>query len=545
MKEVVKGESAMSDGLLYLIAGILVLVGISKWLAPKIQLFMKWYHHHFFLTWIAVGIVSTILLGFIYYFVSQKLKVKNYEKSITTKTTDSVYVGRTDTGEAVHIQEKYRLMHTQVIGTTNAGKTESVIIPWAVQDMRRGSGLMLVDGKADRSLIDKLFAYTKKIGRDGDFKSFSLSDVNSSNTFNPLIGGDVDEITERVFNSFEFENAHYRSVQFEVFSQVMRIFESAKLVPTFLRLHQAIKDPVRLVGLACQGENESLIQWANYYKALTPNERENRTSGLTAAISHFAFGKAAKLFNTENPEIKIDEVLRKNKVVYFQLPVMLNPFLGRATGKMVLQCAQSAVSGRHKLGSRQHKFFTIFLDDFSEYLYPGFVTLLNKSRSARVAVVFAHQALGDLHALGDAVSNSILTNSNLKIIMRGNDPTSAEYFSKLIGTKEGTKITEKQSKNQKTGDGTIREVEEFVHHPNVIKQSLGVGQALVVLPHDRGSKVVKLKFYKLPDLEPQALPERGSPLPEPLGLPPVALAQTNTETTEAVQHLDGSQDQAS
>lgn len=81
-------------------------------------------------------------------------------------------------------------------------------------------------------------------------------------------------------------------------------------------------------------------------------------------------------------------------------------------------------------------FFSVYLDDFTEYLTPSFVTLLNKSRSANVGIVFAHQALGDLDGLGDGVKNTILTNSNLKVFMRTNEPESAEYFSSIRSRQE-------------------------------------------------------------------------------------------------------------
>lgn len=148
--------------------------------------------------------------------------------------------------------------------------------------------------------------------------------------------------------------------------------------------------------------------------------------------------------------------------------------------------------------------FSVYLDDFSEYLYPGFVSILNKSRSANVGIVFAHQALGDIQTLGDPVANSILTNSNMKIFMRGNSPESAEYFSKVIGTVGTTKFTERQKKGffgvDKSGDVSARDVEEFLIHPNVFKRDLGVGEAIMVIPHPSGSKTVRLKFNKIDDL---------------------------------------------
>lgn len=160
---------------------------------------------------------------------------------------------------------------------------------------------------------------------------------------------------------------------------------------------------------------------------------------------------------------------------------------------------------------------------FSEYLTESFVSILNKSRSAQVGIVFAHQALGDIQALGDSVANSILTNANIKVFMRGNEPESAEYFSKVIGTVTGTKSTERQTKGffttEKTGEMSVREVEEFVIHPNEFKKSLGVGEAIMLLPHDRGTKTLKIKFDRFEDL------------------PVVELLQTEKETPISLETL--------
>lgn len=203
---------------------------------------------------------------------------------------------------------------------------------------------------------------------------------------------------------------------------------------------------------------------------------------------------------------------------------MLAPFLGKAAGKMILQCFQSAVANRHRGENRALPFYSMFLDDFSEYLYPGFVSILNKSRSANVGVVFAHQALGDIQTMGDAIANSILTNANLKVFMRGNDPESAEYFSKVIGTVTGRKYTERTKRglwlDQSTGEASARDAEEFIIHPNRFKSELGVGEAVMVVPHEAGSKVVNIKFRKYDDLP--AHPLEAVPKESAEGLSPPA-----------------------
>jgi len=495
-----------------IIIGSLLLIFVGK----LIEHTWKWLLLHPRCLHSLIGCLVFLLIYSLVYLVKWFKKKRSdyiFEQSILGYEKDSAFCGSTDKSEDVWIKPRQRSMHTQVIGTTNAGKTESVIIPWAIQDIHSGKGLLLIDGKADNSLIDKLWSYTKLAGREKDFKLFSLSRQNESFQFNPLLGGTAEEITERVFNAFEFENPYYRSLQYEVMSQVMRIFEASETTPTFQRLHQAMARPKVMEKMVEKVQDPTVRRWYVSYCEMASKDREERTSGLLAAISHFAFGEHAKLFNPEKEAITIDAALKNSQIVYFQLPVLLSPFLGKATGKLVLQSLQAAVANRHRLArGEEKKFFSVFLDDFSEYLYEGFVSILNKSRSANVGVVFAHQALGDISVLGEPVANSILTNTNIKVFMRGNDPDSAEYFSKVIGTLKATKTTERQTKSffgvNKSGEMSARDVEEFDVHPNEFKKGLGVGEAMMIIPHERGAKTIKIKFSKLDDLKPLDIPEQ-------------------------------------
>jgi hypothetical protein len=55
---------------------------------------------------------------------------------------------------------------------------------------------------------------------------------------------------------------------------------------------------------------------------------------------------------------------------------------------------------------------------------------------------------------------------------------------------------------------SARDVEEFDVHPNVFKKELGVGQAMMIVPHERGSKCIKIKFSKLNDIQAGEMPSR-------------------------------------
>lgn len=503
-------RSDMTDrGFLILVTtlGIFVL-----WLKYKFQIVM------FYFKWriaIALFITAIILIAFIK--IKKKLlslfEARDIENDVIKpkENEDAVYAGISDKGKSVFIKQTFRRMHTQVVGTTNAGKTESVILPWAIDDIKKGRGLLMIDGKSDSNLLDKLYAYAKKHDREQDIRILSICNVGISHTFNPLSGGSVLEVAERVFNALNFENEYFKSIQYDAFLHCLMILEASKIKATPYRVIECLKNEKVLSELAAESQNERLQSWSKDFLKLTREEREQRTSGLVAQLQSFTVGESAGIFNSENSDINLEQALENGEIVYCQLPALKIPTLGKATGKMILQCLQSAVGSRHLGKYQDQKFFSVYLDDFTEYLTPGFVTLLNKSRSANVGIVFAHQALGDLKALGDGVMNTILTNSNLKVFMRTNEPESASYFSGVIGTCEASKVTERQKQSlfgsEKTGDGSVRDVEEFKFHPNIFKQTMGIGEAVLILPHEKGSLPIRLKFKKSFDLDKPVIPK--------------------------------------
>jgi len=120
--------------------------------------------------------------------------------------------------------------------------------------------------------------------------------------------------------------------------------------------------------------------------------------------------------------------------------------------------------------------------------------------------------------------------------MRTNEPETAEYFSRSLGTKQNVRTTERQRAGtfgkEKTGDGSIRDVEAFIHHPNLFKRELGTGEAVMIVPFGAGNQSVHLKFDMLPDLPAQKLPFIAKSVSKLLSLPPKPAADKN-ETAQA------------
>ena len=502
-------KSDQEQFFLFMAALVLILIAVGRYQSVAVQALIQYRFH------ISIVISTVIIFGGqrLFEVLKKKREQSQFDREILgpSKTEDSLLVGYDTKAKPVYVKPSQRRMHTQVIGTTNAGKTESVILPWAIDDIKKGRGLILVDGKSDRSLLDKLYSYVKLNKREQDFKILSLCDVQVSSCFNPFLNGSVVEIAERVFSALNFENEYYKSIQYDALLHCLLVMEDQKITPTPQRVIDLLRNRLVLSELGRKLSSRQLAIWVDNFTHLKKEEIEQRTSGLIAQLQSFCLGDMGLLFNNEKPDIDIEHALEKNQIIYCQLPALKVPHLGKAVGKMILQALQSAVSSRHLGQLKNNTLFSVYLDDFTEYLTPSFVTLLNKSRSANVAITFAHQALGDLEALGDGVKNTILTNSNLKVFMRTNEPESAEYFSSVIGTIQTDKKTERQTKDfwgtQKTGEASVREAEEFKFHPNIFKQGLGVGEAVMVVPHAKGSQTVQLKFRKTLDLEKCELPK--------------------------------------
>ncbi|MBK9039031.1 MAG: TraM recognition domain-containing protein [Bdellovibrionales bacterium] len=74
-------------------------------------------------------------------------------------------------------------------------------------------------------------------------------------------------------------------------------------------------------------------------------------------------------------------------------------------------------------------------------------------------------------------------NCNTKLIFGTDSPDDAEYFASMAGTRSIQKSTVRYKQgllwDQNTGEKSVRDTEEFVVHPNQIRQ-LGQGQVLKI-----------------------------------------------------------------
>jgi len=127
-----------------------------------------------------------------------------------------------------------------------------------------------------------------------------------------------------------------------------------------------------------------------------------------------------------------------------------------------------------------------------------------------MALHFSHQSIEDLTEVSQGFLNWITDNSATKIVIRINDPDSADFFARTFGTRIYQKVTERITKikdlesSEAVGEGTQREAHHLPPHnrdPPLLK-TLPTGSGGVLVAHGQdtphgASSVFRVGFPRL------------------------------------------------
>lgn len=485
------------DPTLMIVMGV-VAAGVITGSARTLE---KFYINHFIELWMAL--VWIIVVAFLVIVKKYKDKTECIDDEVTRarhvwREEDSLYVGRTIAGDPVFLPYSIRCGHVQVIGSTGRGKTESIIIPWMVRDFKEGHSSVIIDGKGDPSLQEKLATSV------GSENLKVLSFTKNSISVNPLLRGTTQEIVDRVMASFDFDNSFYRAVQMKNLQLIVSLIKNAKEVVTFKKIYEAFQSDQKLgqyMGL--DPDKKERAELSAYLSKDKP-KRDEDNLGLTTQIAAFAKGELSEFLNSESDALADALITKTKPVVYLVLiPTLKLQRMGRQLGRLFLQEIAWAVGERAHIFKDEAPFVGVFLDEFSSFAYDGFEQILNKARSSKVALHLSHQSLGDLENVSPAFAKTVNTNTNVKCLLGLNDPVTADFFAKHIGTRKDEKTTERYFDDEtyfgvnrkKTGDVSLREVETYIISPNTLK-NFGAGRGVIHLPTPDGNYTAEVKFSR-------------------------------------------------
>lgn len=402
----------------------------------------------------------------------------------------------TDDGSPLFISDDDMCRHGIIVGQTGMGKSvfgKSLMF----QQIQRGGGLLFVDGKLDGDNIQDVYEYCVYCGRGHDFLVVNPGQPEKSNTYNPILFGDPDEVAARIISlipstatsagaDYYKQSANLALVCFisalqeESPAEVKKWMEEAKAkgVPLdYVNSNRVKGKAYNFLDLALLTMNEGVLNsLMTSVKLSSPDSltRKNLSifleqyakeqnmdgktgkvqidlkrlketlGGIGARMHQFGSGNFGPVLNSYSPEVKMYEAIRDNKIVYIALPTMGKDVAAQNLGKIVIADLRTSISWLQMNKQDRPKIpFLAFMDEMSSYSTETLAVMFEQARSARVALLPAIQTDSGLSNISEDFKERIMANTELKIFFRLSSQDTALTASELIG--ETTRVTRSTS----------------------------------------------------------------------------------------------------
>lgn len=419
-----------------------------------------------------------------------------------------VPIGVDEAARPVSLDAAALRTHGVVIGPTGVGKTqalERVIYGFtgapAARDLHFPA--VVIDMKADPELASTLAAIATQTAR-----RFHQVTVDATATsYNPLAGLTADEMSdalyETLFAADKNVNLHYATLSRRLLQQACRVcvdLADARVA--------RVGGGTWAIGLADVADLLNLDTLRSVTPYLTPSVARSLTRYLAdldasktegdvgdvrdrvAVIVDTAAGRAL-----DATGFQLEQAIRAGDIVCFSLDAAGAPQTARTIGTLAVQdlCAAFGRLARDGWG-KTHMCLTV-LDEFSALGTPRVADLYARARSAGGAVLLATQDLdADLEAISPQFAASVRTNANMWLVLRQTRGEAADAIARDIGSRLAWKETVQVEDDwdalggmhAASGVGSLREVDEFILHPNDIK-SLPQGGAYLVVKVPSGT----------------------------------------------------------
>jgi hypothetical protein len=424
----------------------------------------------------------------------------------------------------VYISPRQQTMHQHVVGKTGSGKTASILWPSVLQDALDGKGILVMDAKGSNENVQVIKGIAQLAKRQHQLRVFALPAWNRSSvpsgTYNMVYvrprtptdpGGDPVATAERVFSILQLGDNRYYNTQAEImFTNLCKLLhgmiDKAGYGLPFVMLDLAVCFKGAGVEdgpwaralkfcLAHSADRVAALEIESHIQRLR-NDVQKCFYGVIGALDKFL----SPLVNAYDPDIRYDQVLEENLIVYAQLPANLFKLQAPAMGRVMLMDVQQEGSLRQVLRTTRNQTpFAVVVDEFYNFADPTIIDSLNKLRDANLEFTLAHQSIADLEMISKEFAVSVWDNTRTKHILNQDNPELCDKLAKSVGTEKVLEQTVRQQQGAlftslRTGDASTKLVEGYKLHPNYIKGLARCGQGY--LYNDEGIR--KVAYGMLP-----------------------------------------------
>ncbi len=407
---------------------------------------------------LGVGLTALGLAGVI---VSRPARRARPEPGLPTP--DALALGwAADTGW-IRLEAGAQQRHALVLGSSGSGKTQ-LLLSLLAQQAARGGGALMLDAKVDRSALNAVLAICERTNRLHDLKVIWPPDPSRSDTWNPLLRGDLEEVMSRVMalwgTDLRGEAEFWRGSAHNIISVVLGAIRRMNPWPTFTDLYVALTTADALLWLEEQvpqgtEEADALTSFLSNYR--TPHGRLNidqlkrMTGGAPQYLSAFAWRTLGQIMNATAPTLDLLEAIEQGQIVYVALPILARTEEAVAMARMLVADLKQAVGMVQQRAEKPDPPFLVLLDEASAYSnVQGIERLFEQARSANVALVAASQVLSGFAVPNKATLDFVLGNTGTKVVMSLGDFASAETMVKTIGEERQLFLAESSAHERST-----------------------------------------------------------------------------------------------
>lgn len=319
---------------------------------------------------------------------------------------------------AVTLNAEQRGRHMYLIGASGTGKS-TLLLNLIIQDIRNGQGIGVLDPHGD--LIEAILGHVPE-ERYGDVVLFDPSDDQFPVGFNilsahselekTLLASDLAAIFKRFSTSFGDQ------MQAVLSNAILAILENER-GGTLLDLRRFLTEkPFREEYLRSVTDQEI----SYYFSREFPLLKGSPQAPILTRLNTFLRPKPIRYMVAQREGLDFSGIMNDGKIFLAKLAHGLigeeNSYL---LGALLVTKFHQLAMGRQEMAAAGRRPFTLYIDEFHNFVTPGVASILSAARKYRLGLVLAHQELRQLWDQDAAAGSAVLTNPCTRICFRVGD----------------------------------------------------------------------------------------------------------------------------
>lgn len=447
------------------------------------------------------------------------------------KDWNGMLVGYTvDSGKPLVIPWDTWVRHCFIVGKSGVGKT--TLGEWLMfQQIVRGGGVLAVDGKIDYDTIRKINAMCAYADRRDALRVVNTDNPLVSNTYNPILSGDADEVAARVMSLIPSAETnpgadHYRQSGNQGLTTTVEAIRSTGNAYSFMDLSILLQSEEAMAYLSSLLPAGSEIggMYRLFLERFKAHNRDGSGGldmkkvadlfgGIGGRLFSFGQGNFGKVTSTYTPDVNLFDDIMANRVVYVALPTMGKGEAAAQFGKMTIGDYRTAVSwiqGRMSESERPWPPTLGYFDEAGSYVTEAWSRIFEQSRSAHQVLIPCVQTIANLDNVSEQLREMVLGNTTTKIAFALGTDDTATTIADTIGNEHistlGITSTTGGGGRSDAGTGAEKEIndtknmgyseryEEVYRVPPEDLKRLGEGEAVITT---KGNHIYHVKIPRI------------------------------------------------